>query len=63
MNNFAEGMSTIGQLFPQPYPYSDYPRPNSAWNGVAKSFQQAGNSLKIAIKECSDAQQKNKKTS
>ena len=51
MNDFAKGMNSIGQLFPDPVPYEDYPRPDSAWEGVAKSFQQAGNDLWAAIEE------------
>jgi len=25
MNDFAKGMNSVGQLFPAPYSYSDYP--------------------------------------
>jgi len=54
MNNFVMGINSIGQLFPAPIPYSEYPIHNSAWEGVAKSFQQAGKSLWFAIKDCTD---------
>lgn len=62
MNDFAKGMNSVGQLFPSPSPYSDYPSPNSAWKGVANSFHQAGNSLRFAIRECSDAKRESKQT-
>jgi hypothetical protein len=60
MNNFVKGMSFVGQLYPAPYSYSEYPSPDSAWQGVADSFRQAGDSLRFAIKECSDAERESK---
>jgi hypothetical protein len=62
MSDFAKGMNSVGQLFPAPCPFSDYPPPHSAWQGVANSFRQTGDSLREAIKEFSDAQRKNKQT-
>ena len=62
MSNFAMGMVTIGQLFPPPCPYSDYPLPGNAWYDVANSFRQAGRDLRFAIKEFSDAQRESKQT-
>jgi len=62
MNDFVKGMNSVGQLFPTPSLYSDYPPPNSAWKGVADSFHQAGDDLRFAIKECSDAQWESKQT-
>ena len=62
MNNFIKGMDTIGQLFPEPYPLKDYPAQSSAWESVAASFRQTGDSLRRAIKECSDTKPENKKT-
>ena len=59
MDNFQKGMRTIGQLYPPPRPYPNT-SPNSAWNDVANSFRQAGDDLRHAIKECSDAQRENK---
>ena len=56
MNNFSKGVNTIGQLLPSPIPFSSYPPPNSQWQGVADSFRQAGDSLRAAIKEVSNAQ-------
>ncbi|MDR2964533.1 MAG: hypothetical protein LBU88_02030 [Treponema sp.] len=60
MTEFVKGMNSIGQLFPAPISYSDYPSPHSEWKGVANSFRQAGNSIWTAIKEFSDAQRENK---
>jgi hypothetical protein len=62
MNDFLRGMASIGQLFPLPTPYLNYPSQASAWRGVANSFYQTGNNLRLAIKEFSDAQRKNKQT-
>ncbi|MDR1389565.1 MAG: hypothetical protein LBJ31_06260 [Treponema sp.] len=62
MNDFSRGMSSVGQLFPAPPSYSSYPSKDSAWQGVANSFYQAGKNLHVAIKEFSDAQRKNKQT-
>ena len=58
MGDFAKGMDSIGQLFPAPSTYEDYPAPNSAWEGVAESFRQAGNDLRYALKEHSDVTRK-----
>jgi hypothetical protein len=60
MNDFLRGMASIGQLLPDPAPYSDYPSRDSAWQGVADSFYQTGNNLRAAIKEFSDAQRESK---
>ena len=57
MNSFVMGMNTIGQLFPIPYPYLEYPLSDSQWDGVANSFYQAGNSLRYVLKEISNEQQ------
>jgi hypothetical protein len=62
MNDFLRGMTSVGQLFPVPAPYSGYPSQNSAWRGVANSFYQAGNNLRAAMKEFPDAQRKSKQT-
>lgn len=62
MNDFSKGMNSVGQLLPSPCPYTEYPPPNSAWNGAANSFRQAGDSLRQALKDFSDAQRKNKQT-
>jgi hypothetical protein len=62
MNDFFRGMASVGQLFPDPTPLADYPSRDSAWQGVANSFYQAGNNLRAAIKELSDAQRKSKQT-
>jgi hypothetical protein len=62
MNDFVKGMTSIGQLHPAPYPYSDYPPPNNAWKGVADSFRQAGNDLRYALNEAANAQRKSKQT-
>lgn len=51
MNEFLRGMATIGELTPQPVPFSEYPSQYSAWQGVANSFAQAGYSLWFAMKE------------
>ena len=56
MNDFENGINSVGQLFPAPSSFKDYPPPNSEWQGVEKSFQQAGDSIRTAIKEFSDAQ-------
>jgi len=55
-------MATIGQLNPQPCPYSDYPSPYNAWKDTANSFRQAGDSLKAALKGFSNAQRESKQT-
>jgi len=62
MDNFSKGMNSIGQLLPQPYPYSDYPSMDSAWKCVADSLRQAGDSLRYAIKESPDAERERKQT-
>jgi hypothetical protein len=62
MNDFEKGMNSVGQLFPAPSPYSDYPSQKSEWKGVVDSFHQAGNDLWFAIAECSDAKRKSKQT-
>jgi hypothetical protein len=51
MNDFLRGMESVGQLFPDPIPYADYPRQDSAWRGAANSFYQAGNNLRAAMWE------------
>jgi hypothetical protein len=61
MNDFLRGMSSVGQLFPAPPPYSSYPAQDSAWRGVANSFYQTGKSLHVAIKEISSVQRKSEK--
>jgi hypothetical protein len=63
MSDFLRGMASVGQLAPDPTPYTGYPSQNSAWQGVANSFYQTGNSLRVALKEFSDAQRKSKQTS
>jgi hypothetical protein len=63
MSNFLRGMSSVGQLFPAAPSYSDYPSMNSAWQGVANSFHQAGKNIHIALKEFADAQRESKQTS
>ena len=60
MSEFLRGMDTVGELFPAPIPYTDYPLPDSAWKGVANSFREAGDDLRFAIKECSDAKRESK---
>jgi len=60
LDDFAQGVGSVGQLFPAPIPYSDCPVAGSAWEGVAKSFRQAGKSLQFAMKECPDAERKRK---
>ena len=62
MSEFLKGMSIVGQLFPPPYPYENYPLPNSAWRGVADSFRQAGNDLKFALRENGNAERESKQT-
>jgi len=59
MNDFAKGMNSIGQLFPSPIPYEQYPPSESAWQGVANSFKQAGDSIQTALNEFADAQREN----
>jgi len=59
-DDFARGVGSVGQLFPAPIPYSDCPSQDSAWEGVAKSFRQAGKSLQFAMKERPDAERKRK---
>jgi hypothetical protein len=63
MNDFVKGMDSVGQLFPAPCSYSDYPSSHSAWEGVAESFRQAGNDLRFAIKENSDVKRENEQAS
>jgi hypothetical protein len=63
MNDFLRGMTSVGQLVPDPAPSSDCPAKNSAWQGVANSFYQAGNNIRVAIKEFTGAQRKSKQTS
>jgi hypothetical protein len=60
MNDFEKGMASIGQLHPVPFPYSDYPPPNNAWKDAAKSFSQAGNSLRFALNNLLNAERKSK---
>jgi len=62
MNDFSKGMNSVGQLFPAPYPYSDYPSNDSAWNSTANSFRQAGDSLRRALKDFQDAKRESKQT-
>jgi hypothetical protein len=62
MNDFLTGMSSVGQLFPAPASYSGYPSQDSAWRGVAYSFYQTGNNLRLALKDFSDAQRESKQT-
>jgi len=62
MGNFIKGMNSVGQLYPAPSTYLDYPPQDSAWKGVADSFRQTGDSLRQAIKECTDAKWENKQT-
>jgi len=51
MNDFFKGIASIGQLFPPPIAYDQYLSPYSSWQSVANSFNQAGNSIWIAINE------------
>ena len=51
MNEFMRGMTTIGELSPPPATFDEYPPHQSAWQGVANSFAQAGYSLWLAMKE------------
>jgi hypothetical protein len=60
MNDFLYGMETIGQLFPAVLRPSDIPS-ISAWQGVASSFAQAGNSIRTALDEC-NAQRESQQT-
>jgi hypothetical protein len=62
MGDFAKGVNSVGQLYPAPTPYSDYPSPDSTWKGVADSFKQAGDAIWHAINECTDTKQENKQT-
>jgi hypothetical protein len=62
MDDFLRGMSSIGQLFPNPASYSGYPPQDSAWRGVANSFYQTGNNIRTAMKEAADVQRKSKQT-
>jgi len=62
MGDFLKGVNSVGQLCPAPSSYSDYPHPDSAWKGVASSFKQAGDDIRYAIKECTDAKSENKQT-
>jgi hypothetical protein len=62
MNDFEKGMTSIGQLHPAPCPYSDYPPPHNAWADTANSFRQAGDSLRAALKDFSNAKRENKQT-
>jgi hypothetical protein len=54
MNDFLRGMTSVGQLFPAPTPYSSYPFQDSALRGVVNSFYQTRNNLRAAIKEFSE---------
>jgi hypothetical protein len=49
MTDFFRGMSTIGVLYPAINPPPAPPSLNSAWEGVANSFFQAGNDLRTAM--------------
>jgi hypothetical protein len=60
MKDFFSGMATIGQLNPVPPGISDMPSTVSAWQGVASSFYQTGDSIRSALQEFSDAQRKNR---
>jgi len=62
MNDFVKGMDTIGQIFPDPYPFRNYPTQKSAWEGVSASFRQTGDNLRRAINECSSAKPESKQT-
>jgi hypothetical protein len=62
MNDFLRGMTSVGQLFPAPVPYTGYPSQDSAWRGVANSLYQTGNNIRIAVNEVTDAQRKSKQT-
>gem|GEM_PF-7011687 len=59
-SDFERGVSSIGELFPATIPCSGYPSVESAWEGVANSFRQAGDSLRFAIKKCSDDNRKDR---
>jgi len=62
MSNFTNGINTIGQLCPSPSSFKEYPHQNSVWSDVGNSFQQAGNNIRIAIKEINDAKRESKQT-
>ena len=60
MNQFFKGMATIGQLNPlQPVAKEPLPSMESAWQGVARSFSQTGDSIRSALREFSCAQREN----
>jgi len=62
ISDFERGVNSEGQLFPATISYSEYPAMNSAWKGVESSFRQAGDSLRLAIMECSKAKRESKQT-
>jgi hypothetical protein len=62
VSDFLKGMASIGQLHPAPCPYSDYPPRHNAWKDTANSFRQAGNSLRTALRDFSNAQRESKQT-
>ena len=62
MNDFAKGMSTIGQLFSPQHLYPAHSSQASAWEGVANSFRQAGDNIRTALKEASNEPENKQKT-
>jgi len=60
MGDFERGVISVGQLFPPTTPCSEYPAMDSAWRGVADSFRQAGDSLRLAINECLDVERESR---
>jgi hypothetical protein len=53
---FFQGMDTIGQLFPQLPEEPEADPLVSAWQGVGDAFAEAGDHMRLAIKEFKNAQ-------
>ncbi|GHV06455.1 hypothetical protein FACS189485_15000 [Spirochaetia bacterium] len=53
---FFQGMATIGQLFPSLPEEPEEAPLESAWRGVGDAFAEAGDNMRLAIKEFKNAQ-------
>ena len=53
---FFQGMATVGQLFPSLPEEPEETPLESAWRGVGDAFAEAGDDMRLAIREFRNAQ-------